>query len=267
MLSNRRRSVGDPEALQRHVDMSRLDHRLERLKLRVGTILNRFDRRIAHGGHSGGAQVQRGAAGRVEERRVRSSQIARDVQDMRDEVAAMSERSDRMTQMLRRIRREMITRRSSRSRSVGDNADEISEDASTLHGDLNDSNAGSSRQVSQSYINLSSTVVTSSRIRSSDLLRGSLRDYLSDIFNEGNESAMSEQRRGLSDAQVSTLGSRRATKTLEDPCCICLEMVVKEDMVTRLPCCHAFHTSCIRRWLVQMASCPLCVAAVECGST
>jgi len=51
-----------------------------------------------------------------------------------------------------------------------------------------------------------------------------------------------------------------------DKCAICLEDFVPDEMLTELPCKHAFHPLCAARWLTQNASgcvskrqsCPLC---------
>ena len=44
-----------------------------------------------------------------------------------------------------------------------------------------------------------------------------------------------------------------------DSCCICLEDALPGDRFRRLPCKHAFHASCIDRWLTQERNaCPVC---------
>jgi hypothetical protein len=51
-----------------------------------------------------------------------------------------------------------------------------------------------------------------------------------------------------------------------DQCAICLEDVGPEEVLTQLPCSHAYHSLCAARWLSQCAprggstrhSCPLC---------
>jgi len=40
-------------------------------------------------------------------------------------------------------------------------------------------------------------------------------------------------------------------------CCICLEDMVKGDVVSQLPCDHRMHKSCLESWLRVCPSCPL----------
>lgn len=41
-------------------------------------------------------------------------------------------------------------------------------------------------------------------------------------------------------------------------CCICLEDFDAEEVVTRLPCLHVYHTVCIQNWLNTSGTCPQC---------
>eukprot|EP00190_Bangiopsis_sp_CCMP1999_P007283 CAMPEP_0198722502 /NCGR_PEP_ID=MMETSP1475-20131203/214_1 /TAXON_ID= ORGANISM="Unidentified sp., Strain CCMP1999" /NCGR_SAMPLE_ID=MMETSP1475 /ASSEMBLY_ACC=CAM_ASM_001111 /LENGTH=289 /DNA_ID=CAMNT_0044483413 /DNA_START=135 /DNA_END=1004 /DNA_ORIENTATION=- len=41
-------------------------------------------------------------------------------------------------------------------------------------------------------------------------------------------------------------------------CTICLEEFCEEENVRILPCFHQFHVSCVDRWLLQQAKCPVC---------
>jgi len=40
-------------------------------------------------------------------------------------------------------------------------------------------------------------------------------------------------------------------------CSICYDVIYQHDMYT-LPCAHLFHSSCIRQWLSQNPTCPVC---------
>lgn len=56
---------------------------------------------------------------------------------------------------------------------------------------------------------------------------------------------------------------RVAPEDLIDPnnreCCVCLEENRLDDRVTRLPCAHIFHSSCVVDWLVNHScTCPVC---------
>ncbi len=43
-----------------------------------------------------------------------------------------------------------------------------------------------------------------------------------------------------------------------DKCVICIENFVKNDMVTKLKCCHIFHKNCIIEWIKNKSICPVC---------
>lgn len=45
---------------------------------------------------------------------------------------------------------------------------------------------------------------------------------------------------------------------LDEPCTICLENFKEKDECIILKCKHTFHKSCVRNWLLQRNSCPLC---------
>jgi len=47
-----------------------------------------------------------------------------------------------------------------------------------------------------------------------------------------------------------------------EPCCICLEPMLKSEVALTLPCTHIFHEHCIHEWLGRKAFCPLCKADV-----
>jgi hypothetical protein len=50
----------------------------------------------------------------------------------------------------------------------------------------------------------------------------------------------------------------------DNPCCaICLGEYVSNDSLLTLPCHHDFHSSCIREWLGNKNSCPLCKQLVD----
>jgi hypothetical protein len=41
-------------------------------------------------------------------------------------------------------------------------------------------------------------------------------------------------------------------------CTICLEDFINNDKVIFLPCFHIYHKSCIFKWMIKDATCPLC---------
>ena len=54
----------------------------------------------------------------------------------------------------------------------------------------------------------------------------------------------------------------RETELTEDsgdePCSICLEEFVVPNRIIVLPCEHKFHSDCIKSWISQDSSCPIC---------
>ena len=45
---------------------------------------------------------------------------------------------------------------------------------------------------------------------------------------------------------------------INDECSICLDKFKKNNIVNRLPCRHIFHQNCLRDWLKDNDTCPLC---------
>eukprot|EP00913_Durusdinium_trenchii_P007171 g6746.t1 len=54
----------------------------------------------------------------------------------------------------------------------------------------------------------------------------------------------------------------KAAGSKREPCTICLEIPGSGEAVTTLPCCHWYHTECIREWLLHAQLCPLCKTSV-----
>lgn len=46
-------------------------------------------------------------------------------------------------------------------------------------------------------------------------------------------------------------------------CCCCMENFSKEKEIKRTKCLHYFHTDCLRKWLKNAKSCPLCRSDLE----
>ncbi|KAJ6288674.1 hypothetical protein OIU76_024623 [Salix suchowensis] len=80
------------------------------------------------------------------------------------------------------------------------------------------------------------------------------------------EEQMGNVSTGLSeDAIVATLKHWKYRPVVDDgsdnedePCCICQEAYAAEDDLGKLKCGHGFHFNCIKRWLVEKNSCPIC---------
>jgi hypothetical protein len=74
-----------------------------------------------------------------------------------------------------------------------------------------------------------------------------------------------ENKRGASAAQLSGLPTQTvaAGGLLGEggerlACSVCLEEYGEGQQMATLPCCHRFHAGCIRTWLQQKATCPVC---------
>lgn len=48
-----------------------------------------------------------------------------------------------------------------------------------------------------------------------------------------------------------------------DQCSICMESVDAEENVAKLACGHAYHQSCLTKWMRKRPVCPLCIRDVE----
>ena len=47
-----------------------------------------------------------------------------------------------------------------------------------------------------------------------------------------------------------------------EKCMVCLINYSINDKISYLPCCHFFHSSCIKNWLKIKSKCPLCKANI-----
>jgi len=48
----------------------------------------------------------------------------------------------------------------------------------------------------------------------------------------------------------------------EEPCTICFNEYVRDDKLRKLPCQHLYHSKCIKQWLLNEKTCPICKAEV-----
>mmetsp|Transcript_22091 Transcript_22091/g.50510 ORF Transcript_22091/g.50510 Transcript_22091/m.50510 type:complete len:206 (-) Transcript_22091:172-789(-) len=63
--------------------------------------------------------------------------------------------------------------------------------------------------------------------------------------------------------KLQNLGTAIARECGATECGICLMALDPEATVTRLPCRHTFHQSCVSRWLTECkSSCPLCNVSI-----
>jgi len=57
-------------------------------------------------------------------------------------------------------------------------------------------------------------------------------------------------------------GSFRFAKEMERKCSICQEEFEANEEMGRLECGHSYHVYCIKQWLSQKNTCPVCKTAV-----
>jgi hypothetical protein len=106
-------------------------------------------------------------------------------------------------------------------------------------------------ELQHTHLDLSRTVAS----RSTSAHRSELRAWLAEVLDNTSK--------GLGDRQLALLASAQVNSHLDVSCCICLEHLSIGEFATNLPCAHKFHTSCIRRWLQQSRTCPLCMSIVD----
>jgi len=73
------------------------------------------------------------------------------------------------------------------------------------------------------------------------------------MLHEMRGLSLSEETESMQDEEVEAL---RVVERLEETCGICLHE--HPDTVRALPCAHAFHEVCLRKWLKMKGVCPIC---------
>lgn len=78
------------------------------------------------------------------------------------------------------------------------------------------------------------------------------------------------EKRQVSTCVYSTLARssplHTCSKTMDNGCAICLDVMSIGSIVRRLPCKHTFHAECIDEWLLcgaKVAQCPLCMSLLS----
>lgn len=74
-------------------------------------------------------------------------------------------------------------------------------------------------------------------------------------------SASPPPRRRLSETQIEGLPKTASPETVT--CAVCLDDVPAGELLTSLPCAHAFHTRCIETWMRKSVTCPVCRGGAE----
>ena len=209
---------------------SQLQQRLDTLSSRVGQLLADCDRRI----QPTTTELHSLQLSRRQNHRRGQHHIAREVQQVRDDVRRMSNRAD-----IRRDELQSMLQRQSRTET---------ETTTTLR------QTRMPHQTVSTHIDLTRTIPIA-RVTAQ---RTELRAWLADVL-ESN----SEKTKGLLPEQLEMLVSSTLSLSLDVACCICLEQLDAGHVVTNLPCTHKFHTTCIRKWLQRSRCCPLCISTIN----
>ncbi|CAL8071451.1 unnamed protein product [Calicophoron daubneyi] len=99
-----------------------------------------------------------------------------------------------------------------------------------------------------------------------DSLQGDIRNYALNptMFDNLITLLMNQLQVGpppASDAAIAELPVIKLTEELVEKyktCSICFDDYQLSEDVTRLPCQHVYHTTCVNTWLKQHATCPIC---------
>ena len=57
---------------------------------------------------------------------------------------------------------------------------------------------------------------------------------------------------------ISSSESITSMESQDNVCCICLDEIKKSNLLMMSECHHKFHIKCVKEWLCQRPTCPLC---------
>ena len=238
--------------MQRNRSATDLNQRISSLSTRVTSLLSNCDQRLQTNrplartrAFTTTARTARTATATTARPPRRDHQIAREIQQVRNEVRLMSERADQRKNQLQSLlyrNRRPAEEKEQQQQPLQQHSTSRATQRTRLH-------------AQDTHLNLSNTVPSLAHPRQP---RTEMRAWLTDIL-----SSAPTPKKGLSQEQLATLASKTLRSPLDTSCCICLEAMETGCVVTHLPCAHAFHTNCIRKWLSRSHSCPLCVVKVD----
>jgi hypothetical protein len=88
-------------------------------------------------------------------------------------------------------------------------------------------------------------------------------------FQENNENNLSASENNDIEKIIETLPTSKLKKKKENysiQCIICMDDFKEGEEVSTLPCFHVFHRECIKKWLVNTHTCPICKFKVTMNS-
>jgi len=92
------------------------------------------------------------------------------------------------------------------------------------------------------------------------------RGVIEEVLNEASEGAKAPppaSKRAVLQLPTITVAVEDLQDESNRTCCICLEIHCPGGRVKRLPCAHIFHQTCIRQWLGNTCTCPVCRFELE----
>ena len=97
--------------------------------------------------------------------------------------------------------------------------------------------------------NTSRNYINSASIFSSD-------GHLHDLFEQSQDNTGTPTDSTLLESLEEETYS--SSNSIPDPCSICLEPYKDGDTLLYMPCRHAYHSSCLHKWLASHNTCPVC---------
>lgn len=71
------------------------------------------------------------------------------------------------------------------------------------------------------------------------------------------EEKMGKVSKGITEEQFAKIAKINA-KGVEELCSVCYNDINEDEEINQLPCQHCYHVDCIKEWLRQERTCPLC---------
>ena len=71
------------------------------------------------------------------------------------------------------------------------------------------------------------------------------------------------KRKGFTEPEIDQIPFHRAKTDETGECAICLSDIQVGNYVIKLDCQHVFHCKCLKEWLAEKATCPICREKVK----